>query len=322
MHEYPLIVKCSKCDNKAIIKIPYANLALCKEHFNEYLEKRFERVVEKYKMLEGSERVGVAVSGGKDSTTLLHLMYKLSKKMGFEVFGINIDLGIDMGKKYSSKSTEFAVKNFEMLGIKYHVVRIKEKYGFTIDEAKIKVRRPVCSTCGLVKRYTLNEIAEEEGLDTIATGHNLNDMAQFVMSGYFSGDVMDLARLKPVSPPEKGYKVKKIKPLFLTYEKEILTYAIINNIPFIYDSCPHTFRVGGATQDRIRRKLEELEDETPGFMLMLVQNFTDKIQPALEKEYVKEEEIGRCKICGRPTTKDRDICSFCSIRLKMQSVRV
>lgn len=310
-------MKCTKCDEKAIIKIPYANIALCKIHFSEWLEHRFERIIKKYHMLDGIERVGVAVSGGKDSTTLLHLMHKLSKIYGFELVGINIDLGIDMGKAYSTKSSEFAVKNFEMLGVKYKVIRIKDEYGFTIDEAKKKIKRPVCSTCGLVKRYTLNDIAEREGLDAIATGHNLNDMAQFVLSGYFSGDVLDLSRLKPVSQPEKGYKVKKIKPLFLIYEKEILTYAIINRIPFLYDSCPHTFRVGGATQDKIRRKLEELEDEIPGFMMMLVQNFVDKIQGPLEKEYVKEEDISRCKICGRPTSKGREICSFCATRISM-----
>lgn len=310
-------MKCAKCDEKAIIKIPYANIALCKTHFSEWLERRFERIVKKYHMLDGVKRVGVAVSGGKDSTTLLHLMYKLSKIYDFELVGIHIDLGIDMGKAYSAKSSEFAVKNFEMLGVKYKVVRIKDEYGFTIDEAKKKIRRPVCSTCGLVKRYTLNDIAEREGLDAIATGHNLNDMAQFILSGYFSGDVLDLARLKPVSQPERGYKVKKIKPLFLIYEKEILTYAIVNKIPFLYDSCPHTFRVGGATQDKIRRKLEELEDEIPGFMMMLVQNFVDKIQGPLEKEYVKEEDISRCKICGRPTSKGREICSFCATRIAM-----
>ncbi|BFI74967.1 ATP-binding protein [Sulfurisphaera ohwakuensis] len=310
-------MKCSKCDNKAIIKIPYSNLALCKDHFIEWFEKRFERIVDKYKMFENSKKIAVAVSGGKDSTTLLHLMKKLSEKKGFEIIGINIDLGIDMGKQYSSKSTEFALKNFEMLSVKYRIVRIKERYGFTIDDAKHKIKRPVCSTCGLVKRYTLTEVAEEEGADTIVTGHNLNDMAQFIMAGYFNGDVRDLARLDIITPPEKGYRVMKVKPLFLIYEKEILTYALVKGIPFLYDSCPHTFRVGGVTQDTIRRKLEELEEAIPGYMLMLVENFINKIQPALKEKYIKEEEIGHCKICGRPTTKDREICSFCAVRLKM-----
>lgn len=310
-------MKCKKCENKAIIKIPYANLTLCKEHFIEWFENRFEKIVEKYKIFEESKKIAVAVSGGKDSTTLLHLMKKYSDKYGLELIGINVDLGIDMGKSYSSKSTEFAVKNFETLGVKYRVVKIREKYGFTIDEAKVKVKRPVCSTCGLVKRYTLTEVAEEEGADTLITGHNLNDMAQFIMSGYFSGDVNNLARLDIVSHAEKGYKVKKAKPLFLMYEKEILTYAIVKGIPFLYDSCPYTFRVGGVTQDTIRRKLEELEESIPGYMLMLVENFIEKIQPALKEKYVREDEVGHCKICGRPTSKGRDICSFCAIRLKV-----
>ena len=317
-------MKCSKCDNKAIIKIPYANIALCKDHFIEWFENRFERIVDKYKMFEGSRKVAVAVSGGKDSTTLLHLMKKYADKHGLEIVGVHIDLGIDMGRAYSNKSKEFAIKNFEMLGVDYRIVSIKDRYGFTIDEAKFKVNRPVCSTCGLVKRYTLNEIAEEVGADTIATGHNLNDMAQFIMSGYYSGDISNLSRLEIITPPKYGYKTKKVKPLFLMYEKEIMTYAIVKGIPFIYESCPHSFRVGGVTQDTIRRKLEEIEEAIPGFMLRLVENFINKIQPALKERYEKEEEVSYCKICGRPTTKGRDICSFCAVRLKItgQQLRI
>lgn len=310
-------MKCSKCDEKAIIKIPYANIYLCKEHFNEWFENRFERIVKKYKIFDGSKKVAVAVSGGKDSTTLLHLLNKLSKKLGFEIFGITIDLGIDMGKGYSSKSVEFAVKNYEALGVRYRIVKLNEEYGFTIDEAKHKIRRPICSTCGLTKRYVLDEVASKEGADTLATAHNLNDVAQYVFTGYFNGDINSLARLRVVSPAELGY-IKKVKPLFLTPEKEIMTYALINNIPFIYDSCPHTFRVGGPTQDKIRRSLEEMEDKIPGFMLNLVQNFEDKIRPWIND--VPKLTLGKCKICGRPTNNDRDICSFCAIRIKLNKI--
>jgi len=310
-------VKCTKCDNTAVIKIPYAGLYLCREHFIEWFERRFKKVVKDYKMFEGSKKVAVAVSGGKDSTTLLHLLHALSQEEGFELIGITIDLGIDMGKKYSQLSTEFAVKNYEALGVKYRVVRLKEEYGFTIDEAKVKIRRPVCSTCGLTKRYVLEVVAEEEGADTLATGHNLNDVAQYVMTGYFNGDVLSLARLRPVSPAENGY-VKKVKPLFLIPEKEVMTYALLKGIPFLYDSCPHTFRVGGASSEAIRRTLEELEDKVPGFMASLVKNFEEKIRPRIED--VPKETLGRCKICGRPTNKDREICSFCSLRIKLNTL--
>ncbi len=288
--------------------------------FVEWLEQRIERTVEKYKMLEGTRKLGIAVSGGKDSTTLLHVMKKIADKKGIEIFGINIDLGIDQGKSYSSKSTEIAVKNFEMLNVNYRIVNIAKEYGFTIDEAKENIHRPVCSTCGLSKRYVMNWIALEEGIDTIATGHNVNDNAQFISMGYLTGDVENLSRLRNVAPAENGL-VKKIKPLFLTYEKETLTYALIKRIPFIIDSCPNTFRVGGRTQDAVRRNLEEMEDKIPGYMLNLVENFERKIRPALEEKYLKKEEVSKCKICGMPTSKGRDICSFCAIRIKMKKIK-
>ncbi|AWR98283.1 adenine nucleotide alpha hydrolase family protein [Acidianus sulfidivorans JP7] len=307
-------MKCTKCGNPAIIKLAYANLYLCDKHFVEWFENRVEKTVDKYNMLENTKKLAIAVSGGKDSTTLLHVMTKIAQKRGIDIIGITIDLGIDMGKKYSSNSVEFAVKNYEMLGVKYRVIRIKEEYGFTIDKARFKIRRPVCSTCGLTKRYVLEKVAKEEGADTLATGHNLNDISQYVLTGYYNGDILSLARLSPVSPAENGY-IKKIKPLFLSSEKETMTYAIIKKIPFLYQSCPHTFRVGGETQDKIRRSIEEIEDKVPGFMLSLVQNFESKFRPLMAD--IPKATLGKCKICGMPTNNNRDICSFCATRLKM-----
>ncbi|MGC9106121.1 MAG: ATP-binding protein [Thermoprotei archaeon] len=312
-------MKCSKCDKQAVIRIPYANLYLCQDHLNEWIESRVERTMKKYNMLHNVKRVAVAVSGGKDSTSLLHVMHRLSQRLGFEVIGVTIDLGIDAGTRYSSKSVEMAVKNFEMLKVPYRVVNLKREYGFTIEDAKRGIRRPVCSSCGLAKRYVLSVVAEEEKADALATGHNLNDVAQFVMTGYYSGDVENLARLEPVSPP-KFYSHYKVKPFFLTYEKEIMTFALVNRIPFIVESCPFSWRVGGATQEAVRRKLEELEEAVPGFMLRLVESFADKIRGPLAREYIKEEEVSRCKICGRPTTKGREICSFCAMRMKLTGV--
>ena len=309
-------MKCSKCDRDAVIRIPYANLYLCKEHLNEYVEERVERTMRKYGMLKGVKRIAVAVSGGKDSTSLLHILHRLSQRLGFEVIGVTIDLGIDSGRAYSSKSVEIAVKNFEALRVPYRVVSLKREYGFTVEDAKRGLRRPVCSSCGLAKRYVLSQVAEEEKADALATGHNLNDMAQFIMMGYYSGDVENLARLEPVSPP-KFYSHYKIKPLFLTYEKEIMTFALVNGIPFMIESCPLSWRVGGTTQEAIRRKLEELEEQIPGFMLRLVETFVNKVRGPLAEKYVREEEVSKCKVCGRPTVKGRDICSFCAMRLKL-----
>ncbi|BBE41972.1 tRNA(U54)-2-thioribothymidine synthetase [Conexivisphaera calida] len=59
-----------------------------------------------------------------------------------------------------------------------------------------------------------------------------------------------------------------------------------------------------------------MEEAMPGFMMRLVQEFADKVQPALADRYLREGEVGRCRICGRPTSRDREICSFCAVRMR------
>ena len=314
-------MKCSFCGESAVRYIPYANLALCKKHYIEWFERRFFRHIESFKIFEGSKKVAVAVSGGKDSVSLLHLTKKASEKYGFEVIGITIDLGIDKGTKYSEKSVEVAVSNFKKLGVDYVVVPLKSEYGFTIDQAKVKIPRPVCSTCGLVKRYVMNDVAERYGADTLATGHNLDDMAQFILSAYVHGNIDYVLRNGPVIPPRPGYPIKKVKPLFLTPEEEILHYAILNGFEFIYDPCPYSAEFERVSKEKLGLILKKIEKEYPGFMMGLVNTFERELKPRMTSKEL-QEGFNRCKICGKPTSPGREICSFCSVKLKLTSAEL
>ncbi len=310
-------MKCSLCDKKAVREIPYMKLFLCREHFINWFNQRFIKDSKKYKLFENSKKVAVAVSGGKDSTTLLHLLNAASKQLNFEIVGLTIDLGIDNGTGYSRKSVEIAVKNFNMAQVKYKVIDLSKEYNFNIDKAKYSTNRPVCSVCGLSKRYILNAAAEEMDADTLATGHNLDDMAQFIFSGYIYGNLESLARNSLINPPERGYRIKKVKPLFFTPESEILHYAILMGFPFIYDPCPYSSEFGSVAQERIGDMLKNMEAKMPGIMMNLAKTFEQQIRPALHDIYSRNEDVGKCKLCGRPTSKGREICSFCSIKNKL-----
>ncbi|MGC9191713.1 MAG: ATP-binding protein, partial [Conexivisphaera sp.] len=301
--------RCRICGRPGAVRVPYANAWFCEEHYARWFERRVARVAERYRMFEGVRRIAVAVSGGKDSVALLHALARLGAESGLEVIGIHLDLGIG---EFSRESAEVARRNFEALGIEGRIVDLRSKYGFAIPDAVRAVRRPACSTCGAVKRYALAEAAEDAGADALATGHNLDDMAQFVLMGYQSGDLEGLARLRPVVPANH-YRIRSVKPLFLVYERDTLEYARVRGLPIVDARCPLKDET---SQGAVRRKLLELEDEMPGFMLRLVQEFADGIQPALAARYLREEEVGRCRICGRPTSKDREICTFCAIRAR------
>jgi len=59
-------MKCRKCSAKAALNMRQHRLALCSEHFLEWLPEQTQRFIEKYRMFTPEERILVAVSGGKD----------------------------------------------------------------------------------------------------------------------------------------------------------------------------------------------------------------------------------------------------------------
>ena len=317
--EGKLMVKCSKCSERAVIRLRYARLNLCRKHFIEFIENRFIKLSMRNKFFKNVKRVLVAVSGGKDSVTLLHLMSKAAEYFGFEIHGLTIDLGI--GNNYSSKSVEASLKNFEMLKIPYTVFSLKKHYGFTIDDVALYgreagIKKPVCSVCGTIKRYIMNKVALDVDADAIVTGHNLDDMVQYVLSSVYSGRIEDIIRLGLKTPTRNGL-IGRVKPLAYFSEKETLMYVILKKLPFNYDICPH-YRPR-SFHEKIRKISNELEEAVPGSKITLVRSFLEKIQPALEAKYSSSiGKLRKCKLCGMPSTGE--ICSFCKIRLAMEKI--
>src|SRR5574338_726869 len=93
-------MKCKKCGEKASIQMRQHRLALCKEHFLEWVPEQTERFIKKYGMFSPDEKILVAVSGGKDSLSLWDILSRL----GYQADGLYIGLGIDGGIGYSAES--------------------------------------------------------------------------------------------------------------------------------------------------------------------------------------------------------------------------
>ena len=83
---------CSKCKKPAITFIRYNGTHLCNNHFIEYFEKRVKKDIKKQGKTVNESKIGVALSGGKDSTVVLHLIYDIfSKRSNCEIFAITVD---------------------------------------------------------------------------------------------------------------------------------------------------------------------------------------------------------------------------------------
>ncbi len=294
--------RCRICGGEAKIYLRYANLPVCEEHFFHFFERRVERTLRRYGMVKRGERVAVAVSGGKDSVVLLHVLSSLASRLGFEVIAIHVDLGIG---EYSRKALEVSLENCKSLGVECRVVKLEE-YGFTIGSLP-RLRRSRCSVCGVAKRYLLNRAAKEVGADRLATGHTLDDFVVEVLQAFMRGDVETLARLKPALPAREGL-VSRIKPLIETPEDDIVTYAKLRDLRYLSEKCPFS---RGAVSLEIKEMVRRLEANHPGTMHQLLRTFLTRVQPRLA-EGLKEVELKSCKICGEPTS--RDVCQFCRLR--------
>jgi len=290
---------CRVCRQRAAVRLKYANLALCKQHFIEYFERRIFRTIKKYNMMREGDRVAVAVSGGKDSVALLYALSSLREKLKVELMGITIDLGI---KGYSERCVQIAVRHYEHLSIPYEVVDVRE-YGFTVDELK-GLRRSPCSACGVIKRYLLNKVSREMGARVLATGHNLDDFLAVVLQAYIRGDLRLLSKLKPSLPPIDGL-IAKVKPLVETHEKDALLYVLLRGLEYMEEECPYAV---GATSIEYKALLNQLEDKHPGIKLQMLRAFLDRIQPLITYE---EPPLAICEKCGEPSSGS--ICQFCRL---------
>ena len=97
---------CKNCQEKPVINLPNSNVKLCKNHFIKYFEKKVLKTIRKFKLIEKGDNIGVAVSGGKDSLTVLNILSMIKqRKRIIEIGAIAIDEGIH---GYRSKTLEDA----------------------------------------------------------------------------------------------------------------------------------------------------------------------------------------------------------------------
>jgi len=311
-------MKCKKCGETAALNMRQHKLALCQEHFLEWLPEQTQRFIEKYKMFTREDKILVAVSGGKDSLSLWDILHRL----GYQADGLYIGLGIE--QDYSDESRRLSEEFAAARGLKLNVVEIESTYGATIPElAEISNRghgKP-CSVCGLSKRYIMNRAAHDGDYTVLVTGHNLDDEVAVLMQNTLNWAGGYLARQAPVLEASRPGLARKAKPLCRFYEREMAAYAILRGIDYIYDECPHAL---GSTTLWYKEILNNMEEKRPGVKLQFYISF---LQAKEEGLFAQPADAGAanlhpCDQCGQPTSAPGpEGCSFCRMWDKVRAVK-
>jgi uncharacterized protein (TIGR00269 family) len=254
---------CDLCGRDAVFLDRVRGCHLCRDHLLQDVEGRVRRTLWDYRLVRPGERLAVALSGGKDSTVLLHLLRKILPDRGdIIVAAITVDEGI---AGYRDATMRVARETAARLGVEHRIVSFGELSGSTLDAMVAAGGDHPCSLCGIHRRRALEKAAGDLGATAIATGHNMNDEAQTVVMNCLRGDLRGFTR-SPVREPE-GEGIRRIKPLFRIPEKEVALYGMLAGIFHDLPECPYA---GTALRSEVRRMVDRLEYLRPGTLGRIV----------------------------------------------------
>ena len=306
---------CDICNRRdAFFFRPYSGVKLCKKCFSESIEDKTRATIAKYDMFRFDDRIAIAVSGGKDSVSLLHVLAKIERRYPkAELVAITVDEGI---KGYRDEALKITAENCKQLDIEHVTVSFRTLFGKTLDQMSKRTNHKgdanltPCAYCGVLRRKALNIAARKIKADKLATAHTLDDETQTILLNIFHGDVLRIAKEKPVTDNVHPKLVQRIKPFCEIPEKETALYAYVKGIEFQSTPCPYASE---ALRNDARAILNDLEEKHPGMKFSIFKSI-ERIRPALERE-ANAEGLNECTECGEPTTES--VCRTCQMLREM-----
>lgn len=275
------------------------------------LVSRYQRVVfntiGRYHLVERGDRIFIGLSGGKDSGSALYTLVRYVEDRGVDCelhpFHINFAL------PFSDEVEEVVRKQVELLGLRLEVFHISD-YG--IDMVRVaKLSRPICSSCGVIKRYLMNRLPRERGATKLATGHHGDDFIVFFFKNLLGGNLAWSSKFVP-RLPSRGKQLGRIRPLFFVGGGENRRFCRAVGFPYIEeDVCPHT--VYGCGVDRSKRLwldvIRYIQRRQPTFRRRMMNSILRTAK--LLASQPDERPLRECNLCGEPTSTE--VCAFCRL---------
>ncbi len=288
---------CSICTKRATYLDRETGTHLCSTHLKESVEARVLSKILAAGVLP--ETIGIAFSGGKDSTALLAAVVALHDRIPTRVIALTVDEGI---RGYREDTIRHAEEVCRKLGVEHRIISFSEIYGRNLDELMTEPTRKACTVCGILRRRALEMLAERMNIRLIATGHNQDDHAQTTLMNAFSADIKKVF----TGTGKENRFARRIKPLASVSEREASLYAILAGLFKDLPECPYA---GDALRGEIRRLLIRFEQSYPGSMKNAA-DIEEQIRERL-KSKVTPVPLVPCRICGWPGSGE--VCQVCTL---------
>jgi tRNA 2-thiocytidine biosynthesis protein TtcA len=222
-----------------------------------YLLKKLNRCHREHALLADGDRIALALSGGKDSCTLLDALRQRRGKEHYTLIAVHVLPASDMA--CGAPSDEGALRAWlEGLDVAYRFVRA--------EEARGEPRRPQqspCFYCTWRRRKALFQAAQDLGCNKLAMAHNADDVAETTLLNLFYQ-----AQLETMEPRVSFFDgaLTLIRPLSYVPEEEIVRYAAEAGFPPPPPPCPVA---GHSKRTLMRQVIRLVEKDHPRAKLYL-----------------------------------------------------
>jgi tRNA 2-thiocytidine biosynthesis protein TtcA len=215
------------------------------------LLRQLSQLNRQFELIEPGDRIMVAISGGKDSWALLHLLraYERMLPFSYELVAVNLDQG------HPGFPVEVLRDHLEAEGFAYRLVA---KDTYTVVKANTPAGKAHCSLCSRLRRGILYDVAAELGATKIALGHHRDDVIEtLLLNLLYAGQLKAMpAKLRS----DDGRNVI-IRPLGNCSESDIARFAQLREFPIV--PCDLCGAQPNLKRQEVKRLLAQLEQQNP-----------------------------------------------------------
>lgn len=191
-----------------------------------FFERKVSRAIRDFELIQPGDRIMIALSGGKDSLALLHVLAlrRAWRPEPYELLACHVRNSLDVAEG----TAEALKETCDRLGIPFLAVE-----GETPTNQSLRESLSPCFLCARFRRKALFEIAKQEGCRTIAFGHHQDDFARTLLMNLFWH-----GKHESMLPKQPMFDLEIIRPLALIEEKDVVRLAKIGEFPIQPCRCP------------------------------------------------------------------------------------
>jgi len=210
------------------------------------ISKHAGKAIADYAMIANGDKIAVAVSGGKDSLTLLNMLNQRRKfvPIKYELLAVHVDMG------YPCHHPKILAEYFKKIGIAYHIEKI--------DILKGKSRKDIsCFWCSWNRRKALFEVTKRFNCTKLALGHHKDDIIETILLNmFYNGEISGM------NPKQELFKgaITIIRPLAYVDEDLIVELAKQLEFPHHKCSCPNSLT---SKRTKITEIIKKLKKDCP-----------------------------------------------------------